>query len=429
MAEAYIQAGDHEDALEPVGLIQQSGAILRVGRMMLASGTASYRVKEAMQAVAAALGIDRHIALVTLTEITATTHRGPIFRTEVTELRTLGVNAHRIALLDEFRREVPARTTVSEVNAALDGIERMPALHHPVMNAIYAGGACAAFAVLNNARALEVIAVLLAATMGQLLRRSLHHRGVNPFGTTMLAAAVACAVYLASVAVYGAFGLAVDVHASGYIACVLFLLPGFPLITGALDMAKLDFSAGVSRIIFGTMMTVGAALSVWALTLLGGLDTSVRAPLPMADLTHLGITALASFIGVLGFALMFNSPWKMALYASAIGMVANTIRKALVEHGMMIQMATVIACVIVGVLAAWVARPAQSPIITLQVPAVLVMIPGVLAFQSVVSLNEGNYVDTIGAILEVILVVLSIMVGLVVAKLLTDRQWAVEGHA
>ena len=75
-----------EDALEPVELIRQSGTVLRMGAAMLSAGTGSYRVKTAMQQVATALGIDRHHAHVTLTEITATSHRGPIFRTEVAEV-------------------------------------------------------------------------------------------------------------------------------------------------------------------------------------------------------------------------------------------------------------------------------------------------------------------------------------------------------
>ncbi|WP_062464519.1 threonine/serine ThrE exporter family protein [Demequina soli] len=417
---------DHEYSLEPVELIRQSGAVLRVGRLMLASGTASYRVKEAMQAVAKALGIDRHTAAVTLTEITATTHRGPIFRTEVTEVRTFGVNAERIKLLDDFRSTLPETITVDEVHEALDRIEAKPALYHPAVNAISAGAACAAFAVLNNARPLEVLAVLVAATFGQLLRRSLAHRSFNPFGTTMAAAALACGLYLASVALYGMFGASVDVHASGYIACTLFLLPGFPLITAALDLAKLDFSAGISRLVFATMMIVGAALSVWAMTLIGALDSSAREPIALDAPVHYGVMALASLVGVLGFALMFNSPWRMALAASVVGMVSNTARLLLIDHGVMVQMATVIGCVLVGVLVAIAARPVASPIITLQVPAVLVMIPGVLAFQSVVRLNEGDYTATIGAILQVVLVVLSILVGLVVAKLVTDPKWAFD---
>ena len=426
MADDRASHRDHEDSLEPVELIRQSGAVLRVGRMMLASGTASYRVKEAMQAVARALGIDRHTAAVTFTEITATTHRGAIFRTEVTEVRKFGVNAERIKLLDDFRSGIPEHTTAADVHAALDAIEAKPALYHPAVNALSAGAACAAFAVLNNARPLEVLAVLVAATLGQLLRRSLAHRGFNPFGTTMAAAALACGLYLASVALYGIVGADVDVHASGYIACTLFLLPGFPLITAALDLAKLDFSAGISRLVFATMMIVGAALSVWGLTLIDALDASEREPLALDAVPHYTVIAIASLIGVLGFALMFNSPWRMALSAALIGMVSNTFRLMLVDHGVVIQMATVIACVLVGVLVAIAAPRTPSPIITLQVPAVLVMIPGVLAFHSVVSLNEGDYTDTIGAILQVLLVVLSIMVGLVIAKLITDREWSFD---
>ncbi|WP_062520683.1 threonine/serine ThrE exporter family protein [Demequina silvatica] len=426
MADERATPRDPEHSLEPVGLIQQSGAILRVGRMMLAAGTASYRVKEAMDAVARALGIDRHTAAVTFTEITATTHRGAIFRTEVTEVRKFGVNAERIQLLDDFRTTIPDRTTVEDVNAALDRIEAKPALYHPAVNALSAGAACAAFAVLNNARPLEVLAVLIAATLGQFMRRALAHRGFNPFGTTMAAAALACGIYLASVAVFALFGTTVDVHASGYIACTLFLLPGFPLITAALDMAKLDFSAGISRLVFATMMIVGAALSVWAMTLVGALDSSAREPIALDPVPHFALMAVASLVGVLGFALMFNSPWRMAIAAALIGMVSNTFRLVLIDQGVMIQMATVVACVLVGVLVAVAAPRTPSPIITLQVPAVLVMIPGVLAFQSVVSLNEGSYTDTIGAILQVVLVVLSIMVGLVIAKLITDRDWAFD---
>jgi len=47
----------NDDELE---LIRQSGAALRVGRLSLASGTGSYRVKASMSRVARALGIDRH---------------------------------------------------------------------------------------------------------------------------------------------------------------------------------------------------------------------------------------------------------------------------------------------------------------------------------------------------------------------------------
>ena len=67
-----------EDELEPVGLIRQSGVVLRVGRMLLASGGGSYRVRIAMAQVGRALGLDSVEAQVTVNEIVATSRRGPL---------------------------------------------------------------------------------------------------------------------------------------------------------------------------------------------------------------------------------------------------------------------------------------------------------------------------------------------------------------
>ena len=112
-----------DEALEPVELIRQSGAVLRVGKAMLAAGTGSYRVKSAMQQAARALGLDRHEAHVTLTEITTTSHRGAIFRTEVAEVRSVGVNAHRLGLLTDLTNGLRPGATVEEVNRELGRIE------------------------------------------------------------------------------------------------------------------------------------------------------------------------------------------------------------------------------------------------------------------------------------------------------------------
>ena len=53
-------------------------------------------------------------------------------------------------------------------------------------------------------------------------------------------------------------------------SAVLFLIPGFPLVTGFLDLAKLDFSAGVARLTYALMILTSAALAVWALSLVVG---------------------------------------------------------------------------------------------------------------------------------------------------------------
>ena len=416
-----------ENALEPVELIRQSGAILRTGKAMLSSGTGSYRVKTAMQQVARSMGVDRHEAHVTLTEITATSHRGPIFRTEVAEVRSIGVNSHRLSQLTDLVNGLRPGATVDEVNRELDRIDALKPLYPALMNALFAAVACGAFAYLNDGGLVEVIGVFLAAGLGQYVRRFFLHRKFNQFGVTMVAAAVACLAYLAFVLALDAWsGGAGSSHEAGYISSVLFLVPGFALVTGALDLAKLDFSAGVARTVYALSILTSAALSVWAISWMTGLsaDGAVAAQMPWA--LQLTLRLVASALGVLGFALMFNSPLRMALGASAIGMIANALRLELRDAGMAIQAATMIATLVVGVLAAYVAPRIKVPRITISVPAVVIMVPGAAAYNSVVGLNNGDASVAVTSGAQAVFVVISIAVGLAAARMLTDREWAYE---
>lgn len=421
-----VTSAPQEDALEPVELIRQSGTVLRMGRAMLASGTGSFRVKTAMQQVARAVGLDRHEAHVTLTEITATSHRGPIFRTEVTEARTIGVNSHRLAELTRLCNSLRPGTAVEDVEREMDRIEAAPPLYPALANASFAAMACGAFAYLNGGGPIEVLGVALAAGLGQAVRRRLLHRRANQLGTTMIAAAVACLVYLGFVLALQAVAGAAAGHQAGYVSAVLFLVPGFALVTGALDLARLDFSAGIARTVYATVILTSAGLSVWAVAWVTGLQDG---PGPAADapfLVELALRAVASALGVLGFALMFNSPVPMALGAAGIGMVANVLRLVLVDVGAAAQAATMVATLLVGLLAAWVAPRLHVPRITVSVPAVVIMVPGVAAYRAVVGLNDGDTATAVASGAQAFFVVVSIAVGLAAARMLTDRQWAYE---
>jgi uncharacterized membrane protein YjjP (DUF1212 family) len=414
-----------DDELE---LIRQSGVALRVGRLSLSAGTGSYRVKSSMARVARALGIDRHAAHVTLTEITTTSHRGASFRTEVAEVRTVGINADRLAELERLAGSLAAsgrRATVDEITGELDRIERKPPLYPDVVNALWAAVACAAFAFLNHGGPVEMAGAFVAAWLGQLTRRTLLHRGLNQFGVTMLAAALACLAYLGLVTVLHGLGATEVRHAAGYVSAVLFLVPGFPLVTGGLDLAKLDFSAGLARLTYALMILTSAALAVWGVSIAVGLTPDPEAAPAIAPAALLVLRMLASFVGVLGFALMFNSPWRMALGAAAVGMVANTGR-LYVPESVAPQAAAAGAALLVGLLAAYVAPRLGVPRITVSVPAVVIMVPGVSAYRSVFYLSNGDTTQALAYGVQAGLVVVALSVGLAVARMLTDREWGFE---
>lgn len=417
-------------------LIRQSGVVLRAGLMSLAAGTGSYRVKETMARMATALGIERHHSQVTLTEITSTSHRGRSFRTEVAEVATVGVNASRIAALEALGAAVggPGRVgpdgrvggeqdLADRLTAELDVIERQGPRFGVLVGGLWAGLACSAFAFLIGGGPFEVAGALLGGWAGQIVRRGLLGRGFNQFGVTMLAGAAACLVYLGFVEGLRLVGEPVLAHQAGYVAAVLFLIPGFPLVTAGLDLARLDLSAGVARLTYAVLIAVSAGLAVWAVAVVFGLTPS---ELPTPELNPgwlIPLQALASFVGVAGFALMFNGTVRMAVGAGVIGMVANVPRLELVRLDVPPQAAAAIAALLVGLLSAFAGPLLRVPRITLSVPAVLVMVPGVLLYRAVYAVSQGDTTAAVGIFAQASLVTIALPIGLTLARMLTDRQW------
>ncbi|WP_444663416.1 threonine/serine ThrE exporter family protein [Cellulomonas sp. CW35] len=418
---------------DELDLIRRSGAALQVGRLSLSGGTGSYRVKASMARIARAMGVERHEAHVTLTEITATSHRGRSFRTEVAEVRSVGVNADRLALIERmvsrFERRYDETGVPIPVDEVLDEVRRIqsrPALYPALLNALWSAIACAAFAFLNNGGPVEVGGVFIAAGLGQLLRRAMLHRGYNPFGVTMLAATLACFTYLGLVSGLHELGALTTRHEAGYVSAVLFLIPGFPLVAGALDLARLDFSAGLSRLTYALMVLMSAALAVWAVSSVVGLEPDVPPAPDLAPAVLWGLRFVASFLGVIGFALMFNSPWRMALLAATVGMLANVGRLLLLDAGVVTQAAAALAALVVGLLAAYLAPKRDVPRVTVAVPAVVIMVPGVLAYRAIFHLSDGDTLTALAYGVQAALVVASLSIGLAVARMLTDRTWAFD---
>ena len=411
-------------------LIRESGVVLRMGLLSLAAGTGSYRVKESMRRVARAMGISRHHAHVTLTEITSTSHRGHSFRTEVAETHAVGVNAARLGALEQLAvglERSGRRVTAAEVAGQLDRIERTGPLYPPWANALAAAVACGAFAFLVGGGTVEIVGAFAGAGLGQAVRRALIHRGYNHLGVVMLAAAVASLTYRGFVAVLDLAATAGSAHESGYVAAVLFLVPGFPLITAGLDLARLDLSAGVARMTYALLVISSAGLAVWAVSVTVGLSPG---PLPSLDVPYaglVGLRVLAGFAGVAGFAVVFNGTPRMVLTAAGIGALANTLRLSLVDAGgFSAQAAGAIGALLVGLLAAAVAPRMRVPRITVSVPAVVIMVPGVLAYRAVYAVAQGDTATALANGTQAALSIVALPIGLAAARMLTDRAWTFD---
>ena len=404
----------------------EADAVLRLGLLMVAAGTGGYRVIRAMKRAARAMGFDRLDAEISITSVVCTFHRGVSFRTVVATQPAPAVDASRIEALEHLTHHLPNRMSANALTMCLDDI--VHSVTHrwsrPVLM-VAAGAACAAFALLNYFPAEGAAAVAVAAACGQLVRMILASRHLNQLGVVAVAAATSCLVFYLLNWALPLTHLPDDARAfaAGYIAAVLYLIPGFPLFSSMLDLSRFDITAGLTRLCYAMAVITAATMSVALVSAMTGLSPlSIDAPTPTARWYLLA--AVASFVGVSGFALLFNSSRRMVLFAASIGVVANMVRLVMIDAGVQPQYAAYTGGVVVGLLGAVITAQTTLPRITMTVPASVIMIPGTAMYRAVHFLNSGDIDQALSNAATAGLIIVWISAGLVTARILTDRDWA-----
>ena len=408
---------------------EDADAVLRLGAMIMAAGTGGYRVIRAMKRAARALGFDRVEAVISVNNITCSFHKGELFRTIVVNRDNPAVDASRIEALENLSHHMGSSYTAEELHRELDQIEQRVGKRWPVwVQALAAGLACSGFAVLNHYPFLEAVVVALAAAVGQIVRHSCARRHLNQLGTTAMAAVVASLMYL-----FMAKGLAMvgiidsPTFTTGYVASVLFLIPGFPLFSSLLDLSRFDLFSGLSRLCYATTVICTATMAATAVSLITGLQPLPPDPATPNLLWYLEATG-ATIVGIAGFAILFNSSRRMVITATLIGTVANMVRLVCAEAGLQPQFAAFVGALVVGLLGALLTKRISIPRITITVPASVVMIPGTAIYRTVYYLNSGDIDSGVGTAASASLSIIAIGAGLVVARMLTDPDWTFGRH-
>lgn len=403
----------------------EADVVLRLGMLLMGAGTSGYRVLRGMKRAARALGFDRLDATVGLTQITCTFHRGEIFRTVISRQHSPAVDASRIEAIEDLtRHHLHFGITAEELSEKLDQIEHnvRKRWNGWVLSAA-AAVACASFALLNFFPLAAVGIVALAAFSGQFVRHFVLSNHVHQIGGIVAGGATASLVFFLVTELVGALGLAdPGDFSSGYVAAVLFLIPGFPLFSALIDIARFDFDAGMVRLAYAFTVIFAATFTVAMVSWLT--DLNPAPPVPATDATWYTMAVLASFFGIAGFAFLFNSSRRMILVAAVVGTVANAARLFLLHLGTTGYFAAFCGGLVIGLLGALASRKARLPRITTTVPAAVIMIPGVTMFRAVYYLNAGQMDQALANLATSMMVVASIGAGLVLARLFTDPDWA-----
>jgi uncharacterized membrane protein YjjP (DUF1212 family) len=400
--------------------------VLRFGQLMLRAGDTAFRVHDAMTALARRLGIESLSVQIALDGMTATARRDGELVTITREIGPPGINAWRISALEKLARETGTGLTPQTLAKALDAIESAPPLRSIATVAIGIGLASGAFSYLNGGDTLGAAMAVAAGGLGQALRALLLRRRRNQYAATALTTVVTAGFYCAGIASFGAGGFGPG-HAAGFIFSVLFLVPGFPLVAALLDIVQHKPVAALSRLFYAVMILLASAIGLSAVAAVAGLAATVAPPAAYGvDPVTLALRALASLLAGFGFAALYNSSTRTVLAVGVLSLIGNELRLALHDFGMPLPPATFLGALAVGLLASLVEARLHEPRITLTVPSIIIMTPGLYAFQTIVMLNQGQVLTALQAGANFCFVVGAMAMGLAAARFMTERRWLVE---
>ena len=322
--------------------------------------------------------------------------------------------------------------TVRQARERLDMIERRKPLYSPAFAGLASACACASFVFLLGGGPYDMIGAFVGAGLGHWLRRRPFAHHLNQFFVTFVCVAVAALACTGMLRLIGLFDPIALQHDTAYIGAMLFVIPGFPLITGGLDMAKIDFPSGVQRLTYVLCIILMATLAGWMVASIVHLNPQGFEPLGLNPVINCLLRMLFAFIGVWGFSVMFNSPQRMCLVAATIGAITDTLRLEIVDLGVPAEAGAFIGAFLAGLLAsAWrsavrhglLAPHLGYPRICLTVPSIVIMVPGLYMYQAMFHLGQFDTLNALDWAFRAFMVIICLPIGLAMARVVTDKSW------
>jgi len=148
---------------------------------------------------------------------------------------------------------------------------------------------------------------------------------------------------------------------------------------------------------YGVMIFLAATFGLSIVIAVVNVDMGPQPRLELAYSLTLLLRAVASFVGGCGFAMLFNNSARAVLAVGFLALGANELRLALQDAGMMQAPATFFGALAVGLAASLIDHRLKLPRIALTVPGIIIMIPGVYAFEMIVLFNHGQMLDALQA--------------------------------
>lgn len=394
--------------------------VAKLGRALHRYGTPAHRLEEAMDEVSRRLGLHGEF-FSTPTAIFASL--GPAEASEndadgqrpgtlLMRVEPGDVSLEKLSLLDALLGQVVRReVTPRQASARVDEVETMsPRFGRAVTTAAFAlasgstarffGGGlkeCAVAGVLGLAIGLLALAVESRENAGRLYES--------------VAALVAAFVATAAAALWPPLSLWVVT-----VSALIVLVPGLTLTVAMTELATRNLVSGAARLSGAVLMfmTIGVGFALGnrlGVLAFGELPQGTPLQLPawteLPALSLVGMALLILFRAHPGDYGWFLGAAALALYGSRAG-----------TEILGPQLGALVGAVLVGVGANLFARVIRRPAAIVQMPGIMLLVPGSVGFRSVTALVQQDTLSGVQTAFSMVLVAISLVTGLLLANVL-----------
>jgi uncharacterized membrane protein YjjP (DUF1212 family) len=246
------------DAAQQTEFRQLGKTLLEVGSLLMGAGANTGRIRITINRIAASFGYRTEMLISHRTiMLTLLSESDEHFFTNLKRTSPHGVNFKVLSGISRMSwRVVEEKWSVEQINEELKRLGSLP--HYPrLLTLTLVSLAGAAFCRLANGSVEDMFIVFGASFLGLFVRQEAHRAGFNTYLCVYFAAFTAALIAGLPVKLGNAHE-----HEAAFATCVLFLIPGVPLINSFSDLIDGNIQIGMVRGINGLIIAFAIALGL-----------------------------------------------------------------------------------------------------------------------------------------------------------------------